>query len=47
MVLWFETYAGDKQHLFDPVSGYLLNEINDATGKAKCTHTHFVKDCRG
>lgn len=47
MVLWFETYAGKKDHLFDPVSGFLLNEINDATGEAKCTHTNFIRDCRG
>ena len=47
MVLWFETYAGKKDHLFDPVSGFLLNDINDATGEAKCTHTNISRDCKG
>ena len=47
MVLWFETYAGKKDHLFDPVSGFLLNDINDATGEARCTHTDFTRDCSG
>ena len=47
MVLWFETYAGKKDHLFDPVSGFLLNDINDATGEARCTHTNFARDCTG